>query len=186
MAGSQYMEWLVAILVSRGNLWLIASMTKKPVQPQDKYVLRLPDGLRDRIKAHAERHGRSMNAEIVRVLEEAFPEPWPLEARIGHLMDLMEAMKSGASNEAVARFVDAVDETLAGMAQGRVEGLTDEQIKYIKDAFVDYQIEMAKIGWFSGNETLDTRDAIDTGALDDLTSSAKNARFLPTVLVRKK
>lgn len=42
-------------------------------QPQDKYVVRLPDGLRGRIKAHAERSGRSMNTEIVRVLEEAFP-----------------------------------------------------------------------------------------------------------------
>lgn len=54
----------------------IDTMTKKPViQPQDKYVLRLPDGLRDRIKAYAERHGRSMNAEIVRVLEREFPAP---------------------------------------------------------------------------------------------------------------
>jgi len=50
-------------------------MTKKPTQTQDKYVLRLPDGLRDRIKVYAQRHGRSMNTEIVRVLEEAFPEP---------------------------------------------------------------------------------------------------------------
>jgi hypothetical protein len=45
-------------------------MPKKPViQPQDKYVLRLPDGLRDRIKAEAEAENRSMNAEIIAVLE---------------------------------------------------------------------------------------------------------------------
>lgn len=45
-------------------------MGKKPVQPEDKYVLRLPDGMRDRIKEAAERNNRSMNAEIVARLEE--------------------------------------------------------------------------------------------------------------------
>jgi hypothetical protein len=38
----------------------------------DQFALRLPDGLRDRIKAAAERAGRSMNAEIVRALEKEF------------------------------------------------------------------------------------------------------------------
>ena len=41
----------------------------------DKVIVRLPDGMRDRIKAAATVGGRSMNAEIVRVLEQAFPEP---------------------------------------------------------------------------------------------------------------
>lgn len=31
----------------------------------DKFMLRLPDGMRDRIKAAAEANNRSMNAEIV-------------------------------------------------------------------------------------------------------------------------
>ena len=35
------------------------------VQPQDKYVLRLPDGLREELKEAAERHKRSLNAEII-------------------------------------------------------------------------------------------------------------------------
>ena len=38
----------------------------------DKYVMRLPDGLRDRIKEIAKANRRSMNAEIVLVLERAF------------------------------------------------------------------------------------------------------------------
>lgn len=50
-------------------------MSKKPVQPQDKYVLRLPDGLRDRIKWYSEKNGRSMNAEIVATLEDKYPPP---------------------------------------------------------------------------------------------------------------
>ena len=48
-------------------------MTKKPViQPQDKYVVRLPDGMRDKLKAEAEKNKRSMNAEIVARLEATF------------------------------------------------------------------------------------------------------------------
>lgn len=41
----------------------------------DKFMLRMPDGLRDRIKAAADTSGRSMNAEIVAVLLERFPDP---------------------------------------------------------------------------------------------------------------
>jgi len=40
----------------------------------DKFMLRLPDGMRERIKVAAEKSGRSMNAEIVYVLELMFPE----------------------------------------------------------------------------------------------------------------
>lgn len=41
----------------------------------DKFMLRLPDGMRDRIKAAADANNRSMNAEIVATLEEMYPEP---------------------------------------------------------------------------------------------------------------
>ena len=40
---------------------------------QDKFMLRLPDGMRDRIRAAAAENNRSMNAEIVAVLEERYP-----------------------------------------------------------------------------------------------------------------
>lgn len=50
-------------------------MTKEPLQPQDKYVLRLPDGMRNRIKMAAEKNKRSMNAEIIDTLEREYPEP---------------------------------------------------------------------------------------------------------------
>lgn len=50
-------------------------MTDRKPQDQDKFVLRLPDGMRDRIKAAAEANNRSMNAEIVATLEEQYPAP---------------------------------------------------------------------------------------------------------------
>jgi len=46
-------------------LWLIATMA----QDQDKFIARLPDGLRERLKAVADRNKRSMNAELVQALE---------------------------------------------------------------------------------------------------------------------
>ena len=37
--------------------------------------MRLPDGLRDRIRLAAEANHRSMNAEVVALLEENYPAP---------------------------------------------------------------------------------------------------------------
>lgn len=48
-------------------------MTGSTGRESDKFMLRLPEGMRERIKASAERAGRSMNAEIVRVLEQRWP-----------------------------------------------------------------------------------------------------------------
>lgn len=42
---------------------------------QDKFMLRLPDGMRERIRVSAERNNRSMNAEILATLEEKYPSP---------------------------------------------------------------------------------------------------------------
>lgn len=46
-----------------------------PSRKQDQFIVRLPDGMRDRIKAAAEASNRSMNAEIVATLEEKYPAP---------------------------------------------------------------------------------------------------------------
>ncbi|SDX21274.1 Arc family DNA-binding protein [Roseicitreum antarcticum] len=47
----------------------------KPGRGSDQFALRLPDGMRDRIKAAADTNNRSMNAEIVATLERAYPVP---------------------------------------------------------------------------------------------------------------
>lgn len=40
-------------------------MTERTPQDQDKYVVRFPDGLRDRLKQEASANNRSLNAEII-------------------------------------------------------------------------------------------------------------------------
>lgn len=55
-------------------------MSKAPSRSQDQFIVRLPDGLRDRIKMAAEENGRSMNAEVVATLLREYPETPPLDA----------------------------------------------------------------------------------------------------------
>lgn len=66
-----------------------------PSQTQDKFVLRLPDGMRDRIKHAAEANNRSMNAEIVATLEEKYPDERPDFHQASAL-----TMKDGATRRA--------------------------------------------------------------------------------------
>ena len=47
-------------------------MKKRVLQDADKYVVRFPDGMRDRIAAEAKANNRSMNAEIIARLEQSF------------------------------------------------------------------------------------------------------------------
>ncbi|HEJ7098702.1 TPA: Arc family DNA-binding protein [Serratia marcescens] len=46
-------------------------MAEKQVKDYDKFNLRFPDGMRDAIAERAKRNGRSMNAEIIQILQEA-------------------------------------------------------------------------------------------------------------------
>jgi len=56
-------------------------MTLPTSRESEKYVLRLPAGMRDRIKAAATLNMRSMNAEIVAVLVGKFPDH-PITGRV--------------------------------------------------------------------------------------------------------
>ncbi|RJL09435.1 Arc family DNA-binding protein [Paracoccus siganidrum] len=52
-------------------------MVERTPQTQDKYVVRLPDGMRERIRRAADARGHSMNQVIVDTLEKEFPAPIP-------------------------------------------------------------------------------------------------------------
>ncbi|WP_280952510.1 Arc family DNA-binding protein [Neorhizobium huautlense] len=57
------------------------------MQPQDKYVLRLPDGMRDLIREAAAQNKRSMNAEIIDTLERTYRKLPPGHYRSNLLSD---------------------------------------------------------------------------------------------------
>lgn len=78
-------------------------MKKYPSQTQDKFTVRFPDGMRDEIAARAERNGRSMNSEIVQILDDA------LNGRIRKLIE--EKRKSRPSTH--SNSIDSDDPRLS-------------------------------------------------------------------------
>ena len=61
-------------------------MGRPPSQMQDKFIIRFPDGMRERIKAAADANGRTMTAEIVWRLEQSLSS---VEARLDdHARDI--------------------------------------------------------------------------------------------------
>lgn len=137
---------------------------KYPSDKQDQFMLRLPNGLRDRIKAKADEHKRSMNAEIVHVLEQKYPEPWDLQTRLIGLLGLMEIMKKGLVDKAVDEVTDDIYQTLHAVANGRIKGVAADVRDQIRDLLQKWDIDWA--------EELVTRDmeGMDPDEIDGIAS----------------
>ncbi|NPD15775.1 Arc family DNA-binding protein [Xinfangfangia sp. D13-10-4-6] len=77
-----------------------------PSEKQERFIVRFPDGMRDRIKAAAEANNRSMNAEIVATLEEKYPSEPPDLGTIFHelaqLSGVLNMMTEKDRRDAVA------------------------------------------------------------------------------------
>lgn len=58
----------------------------------DKFIVRLPAGMRDRIKDAADTHGRTMNAEVVARLEATFVDD--IDAPTGAHLEALAEMES--------------------------------------------------------------------------------------------
>ncbi|WP_181257404.1 Arc family DNA-binding protein [Pseudaminobacter soli (ex Li et al. 2025)] len=106
----------------------------------DQYLLRLPPGLRERIKAYADYMGRSMNEEIVRILERQFPEPWVAGSRIDELLEMLRVLqRSGASEDGIAKLVSELKATIEGIHSGRVTGLDEKARNRIEQQYQEWQ-----------------------------------------------
>lgn len=97
--------------------------TKKAGRGSDQFPLRLPDGMRDAIKAAADISGRSMNVEIINRLETSLsnakledPERRDYERRIRVLLDNEARMKD--------HFKDALNALARGDAEKAQQILT--------------------------------------------------------------
>ncbi|OCQ53543.1 Arc-like DNA binding domain protein [Photorhabdus australis subsp. thailandensis] len=71
-------------------------MAKYPSQMQDKFNLRFPDGMRDAVAERAKENGRSMNSEIVQMIQDCLdrktPETQPTVSLSNELMDKIIAL----------------------------------------------------------------------------------------------
>lgn len=90
------------------------------VRDQDKFMLRLPDGLRDRIKVKADVAGISMNEAIVAVLNREFPEPITLESRLQRLLGSLHILKGEGADLIVDDLLKGVVDVLGEIATGAV------------------------------------------------------------------
>lgn len=84
-------------------------MSDKPVKDYDKFVVRLPNGMRDAIAERAKANGRSMNAEIVQTLEDSFKDK-SLNNSIASLSMALDSFKKVES--AMAQALEAKDSHL--------------------------------------------------------------------------
>lgn len=73
--------------------------TTRPHQGSDKYIVRFPDGMRERIAEAAKANNRSMNSEIIARLEASFEPP---EASIAVLTKIMEEREARMLEEVSA------------------------------------------------------------------------------------
>ena len=89
-------------------------MTKKKelVRNQDQFLVRLPEGMRERIKAKADRAGMSMNEAIVYCLEQFFPAPKTMEERLNDLAQMVSILKGDNTYQGVEKLVDEVQKTI--------------------------------------------------------------------------
>ncbi|WP_165909339.1 Arc family DNA-binding protein [Shinella sp. JR1-6] len=109
---------------------------KYPSELAERFQIRLPPGLRDRIKATAEANGRSMNTEIVSTLEGAYPDPAIYREELKFLDEIDEiqnrldriraARLAEASQNLTQEFLDENAKKIAGNRPKRGKKEDDE------------------------------------------------------------
>lgn len=84
-----------------------------PSRDLNRFLVRMPDGMRDRIAEIAKANGRSMNAEIVRTLEEAYPDEPVLDDLIHHARDVAKIYQEDPSNGLLRQLRDILNDLVA-------------------------------------------------------------------------
>ena len=106
---------------------LYVDMTERepyPSEKQDRFIVRLPDGMRDQIKASAAKGNRSMNAEIVHALEFYFAFDDLDPSRNPSLLRELEGPE--ARPLSASRKQDLIRATLADLERQLIATLQDE------------------------------------------------------------
>ena len=88
-----------------------------PSRRQDQFIVRLPDGMRERIRLAADQNNRSMNAEIVATLEEKYPKPshW---ASLAKLLEARDRTLAKMGPEEIAKLQAAISELIDSFDEG--------------------------------------------------------------------
>lgn len=106
-------------------------MSKYPSQLQDKFNLRFPDGMRDAIAERAKANGRSMNSEIVQILQDSLD----VNANMSKRFDLV----SFINGDKDSLKTDDIAHKLSGYVQKRTE---EFQHKLLEDLRIILKIDL--------------------------------------------
>lgn len=101
------------------------SKEKELVRNQEQFLVRLPDGMRERIKAKAQRAGMSMNEAIVYCLEQYFPAPKSIEAKIEELAEMVAILKGDDTYKAIGDLTAHIHDALIDIGGKDVIGPVD-------------------------------------------------------------
>ncbi|ASP55477.1 Arc family DNA-binding protein (plasmid) [Sinorhizobium meliloti] len=126
---------------------------KQAAKDQDKFVVRLPAGMRERIKDKAERAGMSMNEAIVWCLEREFPAPVTLEDRLEELATMVSMLTDSKDTySGVVHLIAEIEETLDAI--GTKGGIpADTKFSDMVRERLDYWREIELDNWRDRNES---------------------------------
>ena len=122
-------------------MWLSAIMSDRKPQDQDKFIVRLPEGMRGRIKRAADANGRSMNAEVVAALLDWFPDPtaeeylaW-LHRELEGLRGVVESPRAADEQKALAsKAMAEVRQKIIDLIDGKADPATfEDEIARLSD-----------------------------------------------------
>jgi len=123
------------------------SAAKNPVQAGDKYIVRFPVGMRDRMADAAKQNNRSMNAEIVARLDDSFGAEIEADSS-KRLMRGHMALLSTLANYVVlklrhGKIAAGMDDAMLRIAEsiGKLEPGTD-LMEAVKEPFTDYVVAL--------------------------------------------
>lgn len=88
-------------------------MSVQTNRDSDKIIIRLPDGMRDRIKRVAEQNNRSMNAEIVATLKETYPAPMPVDVLASTMTEWLDYIEAAPNREQKLDRIAGINRDLA-------------------------------------------------------------------------
>lgn len=96
-------------------------MADRTPQPQDKYIVRMPEGMREQIKKEATNSGRTMNAEIVHRLNSTLPSGDNYKLNVELEKHLAKEVLATASLHDLAP-----DRLIAGIIEDHFRGKTSD------------------------------------------------------------
>lgn len=78
------------IFLRTAPLYAFCMSDQYPSRELDKVVIRLPDGLKERIRRVAEENGRSVNSELVTLLDRTYPAVSAIDEYIEAIASIIE------------------------------------------------------------------------------------------------